>query len=105
MTTGIPSIDLFNAMNAAEAAMIASDYDLDLCKVADKAREDFYAKMKTLRDAWNAIPNSDAKGSAIDSAYDTEGTDENELLWLDIAARTYEMNIDCGYYNADGSEK
>jgi len=60
-------------------------------RVTDAARADYFSKLAAARAEWNALPEGDRKGSSEDNAYDTEGTDTNELYWFEIALRTYEM--------------
>ena len=99
---------LLKAYTDAEAAANASvgvdgwGGDPALFGAADKA---FAAYVKAEGEAqarWYAIPDSAAKDSAYDNAYDTEGT-LNLLYWFQIALSTYAMNIDGGDYAADGS--
>lgn len=96
---------LFARMNAADAAFRADDMNLDLLHVLEAAEKAYFAELAIWRARWTEIPTSDAKYSAETNAEDSEGTAEDELRYLQIAVRTYEMNIDAGYYNPDGSEK
>ena len=84
---------LYQIHVAAEAAMIAADYELiTACQVADRAYAAYVAAVSAARAEWNALPVGERKDSAEQNAYDTEGCDEDELRWFEIAISTYEMN-------------
>lgn len=95
--------DLYRSHQAAEAAWRADDMNLELLRTSDAAYAALMAATKTAREQWEAIPASDAKSSAENNAYDTEGTAEDQLRWFEVAIMTYNMNIDGGDFNADGS--
>lgn len=95
--------DLFQTYQAAEAAMIAGEYSVELCRAYDAAGRAYYGAISHKRAEWSAIPYNAAKSSAETNADDTEDTDIDELRWLEIAFYTYRDAIDSGDYNADGS--
>lgn len=87
---------LFQAHQAAQAAFDADGTLLTL-PALEAAERAFFAALAAASAEWNAIPEGAAKSSAETNAYDTEGTDENELYWLDIAIRTYAMTPEGGW--------
>jgi hypothetical protein len=97
--------NLYQVHLAAEAAMIASDYTLESCQVADTAYAAYRTAVVAARTAWLAISSSDAKSSAETNAEDTEGTAVDELRWLEVALATYRMNLESGDYTAEGAAK
>jgi hypothetical protein len=83
---------LFQAFTAADAAWNADELNLDLLRASDAAYAAYMAAVAATRAEWNAIPEGNGKFSAEINAHDTEGTDIDELFWLEIAIRTYEIN-------------
>lgn len=90
--------DLFAKLNAAEAAYEAFGFNvsldqLDACFEALRALEDarcaYYSAIRERKAVWDTL-RGENRGSAIDNAYDTEGTDTDELYWLEIAIRSYD---------------
>jgi len=75
-----------------DAAWKADEMNLDKLHASDKAFADYMAAMAAARKVWMALPAGDAKDSAETNADDTEGCAEDELFWLEIAIRTFEMN-------------
>jgi hypothetical protein len=88
--------ELFARHQATEAAYQADDMNLDLMRAADKAYAAFMAGVEKARKEWDALPKGHAKDSAEQNAFDTEGTDVDELYWFVIAIRTYEINVNDG---------
>ena len=84
---------LFQAHQAAEAAMQEGDYAIELQYAADRAFAAWIDAVKAARAEWMALPEGPAKFSAETNAEDTEGCAEDELRWFQIALATYEMNI------------
>lgn len=89
--------ELYQAYTKAEAAWNAAEMDLDLLWAADAAYKAYSAELIAARDEWAALRDSEAKSSATTNAYDTEGTDEDELYWFQIALSTYEECKSYGY--------
>ena len=83
--------DIYRAHVEAEAAYQADDLNLDLMHAANAAYRAYLAAVSQARAIWVALPEGDAKFSAETNAEDTEGCAEDELLWLEIAIRTFEM--------------
>jgi hypothetical protein len=97
--------ELYQAYKKADAAFEASSTNLDLCNISNETFTAYMQAVGAARKEWEAITGSAAKDSAENNAFDTEGAVEDELYWFEIALSTYKMNIDCGYYNTDGSAK
>lgn len=86
--------DLYRAHVAADAAWQADELNLDLLNASDAAFAAYMAAVAEARRAWEALPDCDAKWSAETNAYDTEGTDIDELHWLQIAIRTFDIILE-----------
>lgn len=83
--------ELHIAMTAAEAAWRADDMNLDKLHSYEAAERAWNAAVAAKRAEWNALPEGDQKSSAHENADDTEGTFEDELYWLQIAVRSYDV--------------
>lgn len=97
--------DLRSAFVTAEAAFQADELSFDKMKAANAAFAAYNDAEGKAEAAWAAIPASDAKDSAHSNADDTDGAYMCRLVWLYFAASTYQSNMDCGDFNADGSSR
>jgi hypothetical protein len=86
--------EVYAAYVAAEAAYNSDSMNLDLMRVADAAFSRYMQEIKVAREKFESLPDCLAKDSAITNAYDTEGTDKDELYWFEIALRTFDLMID-----------
>ncbi|HLY47629.1 MAG TPA: hypothetical protein VKR21_00400 [Solirubrobacteraceae bacterium] len=87
---------LFRAYQTAQLAFDA-DATLATLPALEAAERAYYDALYAARAEWNALPDNAAKASAETNACDTEGADENELYWFDIALRTYAMTPEGGW--------
>lgn len=90
--------DLYRQMLATESAWGASKMDLAKLNSADVASALYVSAVGAARKEWKAVPEGEAKDSAENNAFDTEGCREDALRWYQIAAATYQMNVDSGEY-------
>lgn len=84
--------ELFQAMNTAEAAWNANELNIELLHAYEATERAYFGKIAELRKIWDTLPDGERKDSAITNAYDTEGTEADELRWFEIALMTYELN-------------
>ena len=84
------STTLYQAMIETEAAYNADVMSIDKMQIADAARTEYYNTLAAAREAWSAVVHVN-KDSAIDNAYDTEGTEVDELYWFEVAQRSLEV--------------
>lgn len=83
------SNELFARKNALEAAWLSDDLNLDKLNAYEQAEREYLSAVAAARAEWNALPSGDLKMSAEENAYDTEGTAEDELFWIQVAIRSY----------------
>lgn len=82
--------ELFQTMKAAELAFNADDMNTEKLDVLEVAERAYFAEVAKRRAEWDALPAGERKDSAEQNAFDTEGTNVDQLRWLEIALGTYE---------------
>ena len=89
---------LFQALHGRpRAGFDADELNLGALQALEAAERAFYGALGAAHAEWLALPEGGAKASAEQNAWDTEGTDEDELYWLQIALATYAMTPEGGW--------